>query len=292
MAFSLLCISVLTFENLFCTMGWYYTIVTGQLFPCKNRRRNQGISCSWWCLWFSCGVAGTSTSQFFRTISAPLVECFSEWMDSKVEDVWKRLGFNATVPNEMFCWILLSVSSRMVRHYITPWWCSYLSHVFHCLIVEVLRPTKPFCMFLFWNHLFWTIHWCIVFGPPRSLHGVETLISKASSETKMWWWQVHSRCSLEHWCLVLRHWQRHLGSFKFNYSFFFWFFKDVCLDGDLPEVDLFSTWPCGSMKSSVPQALLRELHQYKAAIESLEALQTLQLSCLCWSGLLVLSTAG
>lgn len=37
------------------------------------------------------------------------------------------------------------------------------------------------------------------------------LISKASSETKMWWWQVHSRCSLEHWCLALRHWQRHVG---------------------------------------------------------------------------------
>lgn len=204
-------------------------------------------------------------------------------MDSEVEDVWKRL-------DEMFCWILLSVSSRMVRHYITPWWCSYLSHVFHCLIVEVLDQPSPFACF-FLETTFFGLSIDAWFLDPLAVCMEFQLISKASSETKMWWWQVHSRCSLEHWCLVLRHWKRHLGSFKFNYSIFSKIFKDVCLDGDLPEVDLFSTWPCGSMKSSVLQALLRELHQYKAAIESLEALQTLQLSCLCWSGLSVLSTA-
>ena len=213
MAFSLLCISIFTFENLFGTMGWYCTIVTGQLFPCKNRLRNQGISCSWWCLWFSCGVAGTSTSQFFTTISGRVLFRMNGLGGRGcLEEAWIKCHCPkwAVLLNPAF-----RVSSRMVRHYITPWWCSYLSHVFHCLIVEVLDPPSPFACFFFETTFFGPSidAW---FSDPLAVCMAFQLISKASSETKMWWWQVHSRCSLEHWCLVLRHWKRHLGYFKFN----------------------------------------------------------------------------
>lgn len=122
MAFSLLCISIFTFENLFGTMGWYCTIVTGQLFPCKNRLRNQGISCSWWCLWFSCGVAGTSTSQFFTTISGRVLFRMNGLGGRGcLEEAWIKCHCPkwAVLLNPAF-----RVSSRMVRHYITPWWCS------------------------------------------------------------------------------------------------------------------------------------------------------------------------
>ncbi len=72
-------------------MGRYYTIVTGQLFSFKDRLKDQGISCSWWCLWFSCGFVGTSTSRFWKTNHLRFqCDLQNGLLNCEVEDVWKR----------------------------------------------------------------------------------------------------------------------------------------------------------------------------------------------------------
>ena len=191
-------------------MGRYYTIVTGQLFSFKDRLKNQGISCSWWCLWFSCGFVGTSTSRFWKTnhlrfqcdLQNGLLNlrgrgCLEEAKGSNATETQMRWfaeeSFSMSLHGTKDVWVPIGQALHHTMMMSLPRSCVSL--------LETLKPT--------W---IWTIHWCIVFGPlAGSLHSLDPLSSEASSETKMWWWQVHSRCSLEHWCLVLRHWQRHVG---------------------------------------------------------------------------------